>query len=44
MKNILLIGGAGYIGTVIAEYLIKKNYKVKIIDNFIYNNSNFYKI
>lgn len=40
MKNILLIGGAGYIGTVIAEYLIKKNYKVKIIDNFIYNNSN----
>ena len=38
MKNILLIGGAGYIGTVISEYLVKKNYRVKIIDNLIYKN------
>ena len=39
-KTILLIGGGGYIGSVIAEYfLIKKNYKVKIYDNFIYGNS-----
>ena len=38
MKNILLIGGAGYIGTVISEYLVKKNYKVKILDNLIYKN------
>ena len=35
-KTILLIGGGGYIGSVIAEYfLIRNTYKVKIYDNFI---------
>ena len=38
-KTILLIGGGGYIGNVIAEHFLRKNYKVKIYDNFIYNNS-----
>ena len=31
--NILLTGGAGYIGSVVAEELIKQNYCVIIIDN-----------
>lgn len=44
MKNILLVGGLGYIGTVIAEYLIKKNYNVRIVDNLIYNNSSLLNI
>jgi nucleoside-diphosphate-sugar epimerase len=39
MQNILLIGGAGYIGTVVTDYLLKKNYNVKIIDNLIYNSA-----
>ena len=39
MQNVLLIGGAGYIGTVVTDYLLKKNYSVKIIDNLIYNSS-----
>jgi UDP-glucose 4-epimerase len=33
MKKILITGGAGYIGSHIAEILIKKRYKVFIIDN-----------
>ena len=33
MKNILITGGAGYIGSHIVELLIKQNYKVFIIDN-----------
>jgi len=33
MKNILITGGAGYIGSNVAELLIKKKYKVFIIDN-----------
>jgi len=37
-KNILLIGGAGYVGTVITSYFLKKNYKVTVLDNFIYDN------
>lgn len=38
MKNVLLIGGAGYVGTVITSHFLKLGYKVKILDNFVYNN------
>jgi len=38
MKTVLLIGGAGYVGTVITSLLLKKGYKVKVLDNFIYEN------
>ena len=33
--NILVIGGAGYIGSHIVELLIKKNFKVFIYDNLV---------
>ena len=33
MKNVLVTGGAGYIGSHIVELLVKKKYKVFIIDN-----------
>ena len=38
MKNILLIGGAGYVGTVITSHFLKLGYKVKALDNFVYKN------
>lgn len=38
MKKILLIGGAGYVGSVIAEDLLKKEFSVMVIDNFLYEN------
>lgn len=38
MKNILLIGGAGYVGTVITSHFLKLGFKVKVLDNFVYNN------
>lgn len=38
MKKILITGGAGFIGTHMSNFLIKKKYKVKIIDNLIYGN------
>ena len=38
MKKILLIGGAGYIGTVVAKYLLDREFDVKIYDNLIYNS------
>ena len=40
MKHILLIGGAGYIGTVITKYFLDQNLKVRILDNLIYDNKN----
>lgn len=38
MKNILLIGGAGYVGTVITAHFLKKGFKVTVLDNFVYKN------
>ena len=34
--NILITGGAGYKGIVLATKLLEKNYKVTILDNFMY--------
>jgi len=51
MKNILVTGGAGYIGSHVVNLLIDKGYKVTVIDNLItgtFNlinkNVDFYKI
>lgn len=33
MEKILVTGGAGYIGSKIVADLIKKNYKVYVVDN-----------
>ncbi|MEL7001535.1 MAG: NAD(P)-dependent oxidoreductase [Bacteroidota bacterium] len=37
-KSILLIGGAGYVGTVITSHFLKLGFKVKVLDNFVYRN------
>ena len=38
MKNILLTGGAGYIGSHVAHLLIDKGYDVTVIDSLITGN------
>tara|TARA_X000000950_G_scaffold192234_1_gene231957 strand:+ start:3634 stop:4611 length:978 start_codon:yes stop_codon:yes gene_type:complete len=38
MKKVIVIGGAGYVGTHLVDELIKKNYKVTVYDLFIYGN------
>ena len=37
-KNILITGGAGYVGLELIENLLKKNFKVICYDNFLYKN------
>ena len=37
-KKILLLGGAGYKGAVLTEYLLTKGFKVRVIDNFWFGN------
>ena len=39
MKKILLTGGSGYIGSILINYLLSKNYKVTVLDNLMYNQS-----
>ena len=39
MKSVLLTGGAGYIGSNVANFLLDKGFKVTIIDNLITGKS-----
>tara|TARA_Y100001934_G_C12373793_1_gene787955 strand:+ start:455 stop:1453 length:999 start_codon:yes stop_codon:yes gene_type:complete len=39
MKNILLIGGEGYIGNVVSEQLLHAGYNVTSFDNLLYKNN-----
>ena len=39
MKTFLIKGGAGYLGSVLAEVLINKGYKVTVLDNLIYKQT-----
>lgn len=36
MKNVLITGGAGYIGSVLTEVLLNNGYNVTVIDNLLY--------
>lgn len=38
MKNILLTGGTGYVGTVLTESLLKEGHKVTVIDTMWFGN------
>jgi nucleoside-diphosphate-sugar epimerase len=38
MKNVLLIGGAGYVGTIVTSHFLKIGYRVTVLDNLIYDH------
>jgi nucleoside-diphosphate-sugar epimerase len=39
MKNVLITGGAGYIGSVLTEILLASGYMVTVIDNLLYRQT-----
>jgi nucleoside-diphosphate-sugar epimerase len=38
MKKVLVIGGAGYVGAVLVEELLKRGYAIKVFDRLIYGD------
>jgi len=34
--RVLLTGGSGYLGSILARKLLLKGYKVRILDNFLF--------
>ena len=38
-EKILIIGGAGYIGTVVTDHLLSSGYQVRSLDTFLYRNN-----
>lgn len=39
MRKILIIGGGGYVGTVLSDHLLSQNYQVRSFDQFLYQNN-----
>ena len=37
--KILITGGAGYIGSILVEYLVENNHQVTVVDNFMYESN-----
>ncbi len=37
-RNVLVVGGAGYIGSVLVRRMLTRGYKVTVLDNLIYGN------
>lgn len=37
--KVLITGGAGYIGSLLCDYLLKENHKVTVVDNFLFSRS-----
>jgi len=38
MKNILVVGGAGYIGSYMCKYLADQDYNPIVLDNLVYGH------
>ena len=39
LPKVLIVGGAGYIGSILCNKLLKKNYSVKIVDKVLYDKN-----
>lgn len=38
-KKILILGGSGYLGSILVPYLLSKNYKICVYDNLMYDQT-----
>jgi len=38
VKSVLIVGGAGYLGSILCRKLLEKGYKVRVLDNLMYGD------
>jgi len=43
-KNILITGGAGYLGSILTEHLLNKGYHVIVLDNLMYGEQSLFHL
>lgn len=44
MKNVLVTGGAGYIGSVLVRLLLQKNFKVRVVDRLLFGGESIVEL
>lgn len=44
MQNILITGGAGYLGSILTEHLLDEGYHVTVLDNLMYGEQNLFHL
>ena len=44
LNSILITGGAGYVGSVLVNNLVKQNYDVRVVDSLVYGNDGISKL
>lgn len=43
-RNILITGGAGYLGSILTEHALLKGYRVTVVDNLMYGEQNLFHL
>ena len=44
LNSVLITGGSGYVGSVLANNLVKENYDVRVVDSLVYGNDGISKL
>ena len=43
-QRVLVTGGAGYIGSILCEYLLNAGYQVTVLDSLLYGEGNLFHL
>ena len=44
MENVLITGGAGYIGSILARILLQRGFRVRVVDNLLFGGESIIEL